>query len=42
MKDRDKDRPKNCVLDLRTLKLLDRVCQKRVKEFLHKFVYPLI
>jgi hypothetical protein len=42
MKDGDEDRAKNRSLDLGTLKLLDRVCQKRVKEFLHKFVYRLI
>jgi hypothetical protein len=42
MKDGDKDRPKNRGLDLGPLKLFDRICQKRVKEFLHKFVYLLI
>jgi hypothetical protein len=43
VKDGDKDRAKNCGLDFGALKLLDRVHEKRVEEFLHpKFVYRLI
>jgi hypothetical protein len=42
VEDGDKDRTKNCVLDLWSLKLFDGIGQKRVKEFLHKFVYRLL